>query len=87
VNALDAALRKAIVDVYPKLSTVRLADYKVRILDSETATAATTRVLIDTSNGPMLWSTVGASPNIIEASWLALSDSMEYALVKGLAGE
>jgi 2-isopropylmalate synthase len=81
VNALDAALRKALVDVYPQLSGVKLVDYKVRILDGENATAATTRVLIDTRQGARQWSTVGASANIIEASWLALADSMEYALL------
>jgi 2-isopropylmalate synthase len=83
VNALDAALRKALVDVYPILSGVKLVDYKVRILDGENATAATTRVLIDTRLGNKSWSTVGASTNIIEASWQALADSMEYALLKG----
>jgi 2-isopropylmalate synthase len=81
VNALDAALRKAILDVYPTLSTVKLVDYKVRILDSDKATGATTRVLIDTKDGLHHWSTVGASTNIIEASWHALADSMEYALL------
>jgi 2-isopropylmalate synthase len=81
VNALDAALRKALVDVYPSLATVKLADYKVRILDGDKATAATTRVLIDSKDGPHHWSTVGASTNIIEASWRALVDSMEYALL------
>jgi len=81
VNALDAALRKALVDVYPQLSSVKLVDYKVRILDGENATAATTRVLIDTRQGKKSWSTVGASANIIEASWQALADSMEYALL------
>ncbi len=81
VNALDAALRKALLDVYPQLSSVSLVDYKVRILDSENATAATTRVLIDTKSGTRRWSTVGASTNIIDASWRALIDSMEYALL------
>ncbi len=81
VNALDAALRKALVDVYPQISGVRLEDYKVRILDGENNTAATTRVLIETRQGTRRWSTVGASPNIIDASWRALADSMEYALV------
>jgi len=81
VNALDAALRKALIEIYPQLSSVSLADYKVRILDSENATAATTRVLIDTKSGTRRWSTVGASANIIEASWRALADSMEYALL------
>ena len=81
VNALDAALRKALIDVYPQLKSVSLADYKVRILDSDNATAATTRVLIDTKCGTRRWSTVGASSNIIDASWIALVDSMEYALL------
>lgn len=82
VNALDMALRKALLDVYPQLSGVKLSDYKVRILDGENATAATTRVLIDSVQGRRTWSTVGASANIIEASWQALVDSMEYALLK-----
>ncbi|MEM7333099.1 MAG: citramalate synthase [Chloroflexota bacterium] len=82
VNALDKALRKALVDVHPKLAGVKLIDYKVRILDGENATAATTRVLIESKLGNKMWSTVGASPNIIEASWQALTDSMEYALIK-----
>ena len=81
VNALDAALRKALLDVYPCLVDIRLDDYKVRILDSESGTAANVRVLIDTQNGKSRWSTVGASSNIIEASWRALADSMEYALL------
>jgi 2-isopropylmalate synthase len=80
VNALDAALRKALLPVYPKLGDFQLADYKVRILDSANGTAATTRVLIDTQNHHKRWSTVGASSNIIEASWLALVDSLEYGL-------
>lgn len=83
VNALDAALRKALVGAYPALADVRLADYKVRILGSEDGTSARVRVLIDTENGRSRWSTVGASTNIIEASWQALADSMEYALLNG----
>lgn len=83
VNALDAALRKALIDIYPALADVRLSDYKVRILDSESGTSAAVRVLIDTKNGTRQWSTVGASPNIIEASWRALSDSYKYALLNG----
>lgn len=82
VNAMDKALRKALLDVYPALSAVKLADYKVRILDGDNATAATTRVLIDTRMGHEAWSTVGASTNIIEASWHALVDSMEYAIMR-----
>jgi 2-isopropylmalate synthase len=80
VNALDAAMRKALLPVYPRLGNFQLADYKVRILDSDNGTAATTRVLIDTQNHRRRWSTVGASPNIIEASWLALVDSIEFGL-------
>jgi 2-isopropylmalate synthase len=83
VNALDAALRTALLDVYPQLSSVRLVDYKVRILDSDTGTAANVRVLIDTKDSTRRWSTVGASTNIIEASWRALADSMEYAISNG----
>lgn len=81
VNALDSALRRALIDVYPQLSSVKLVDYKVRILDSDNATAAMTRVLIDTKSDARRWSTVGASTNIIDASWRALADSMEYALL------
>jgi 2-isopropylmalate synthase len=83
VNALDAALRKALEEVYPLLKEVRLDDYKVRILDSESGTLASVRVLIDTKNGTRRWSTVGASTNIIEASWRAVADSLEYALLNG----
>lgn len=83
VNALDIALRKALLDVYPSLADVNLADYKVRILDSQNGTGATVRVLIDTEQGPKRWSTVGASTNIIDASWQALYDSIEFALVNG----
>jgi 2-isopropylmalate synthase len=81
VNALDGALRKALEGVYPALGDVHLSDYKVRILDSEKGTQAIVRVLIDTENGKRRWSTVGASTNIIEASWRALADSMEYAIL------
>jgi len=87
VSALDQALRKALVDIYPGLNRVKLADYKVRILDSENGTGAAVRVLIDTRNGKRRWSTVGASTNIIEASWRALSDSLEYALLNGAGKE
>jgi 2-isopropylmalate synthase len=82
VDALDNAMRKALLPVYPELAKFQLADYKVRILDGERGTAATTRVLIDTRNGLRRWSTVGASTNIIEASWLALADSVEYGLTQ-----
>ncbi len=81
VNALDNALRKALLPYYPQISAFHLVDYKVRILDSESGTRATTRVLIDMQNGTQRWSTVGASTNIIEASWMALVDAIEYGLV------
>jgi 2-isopropylmalate synthase len=81
VNALDAALRKALVPTYPHLAEFDLADYKVHILDGDRGTAATTRVLIDMQNETRRWTTVGASSNIIEASWLALADAVEYGLM------
>lgn len=80
VNALDAALRKALLPHYPVISTFHLADYKVRILNGDSGTGAKTRVLIDTHSSKDRWSTVGASENIIEASWRALADSFEYGL-------
>ncbi|MCE2490984.1 MAG: citramalate synthase, partial [Anaerolineae bacterium] len=80
VNALDEALRKAMRNRYPRLDDFHLVDYKVRILDGASGTAATTRVLIDTLCGTRRWSTVGAGTNIIQASWLALVDSVEYGL-------
>ena len=82
VNALDQALRKALVEFYPGLSAVELVDYKVRILEESAGTASQVRVLIESSDGHRQWRTVGSSTNIIEASWLALADSMEYWLVK-----
>jgi 2-isopropylmalate synthase len=81
VNALDTAVRKALLPFYPCLADVHLTDYKVRILDGTAGTAAQTRVLIDSTNGRRAWSTVGSSTNIIEASWQALADSLEYALL------
>jgi len=80
VNALDAALRKALRPVYPEVDSIHLADYKVRIIDGKQGTAARTRVLIDTSDGEQSWGTVGVSDNIIEASWHALVDAIEYRL-------
>ena len=82
VNALDQALRAALVKFYPRLKTVRLADYKVRILNSGAGTGARTRVLIESTDGKETWSTVGVHDNIIEASLQALSDSLEYRLFK-----
>ncbi len=81
VNALDAAVRKALLPLYPYLAEVRLTDYKVRILDSEAGTAAQTRVLLTSTNGHRSWSTVGCSTNIIDASWTALEDALEYGLL------
>ena len=82
VHAIDLALRKALIPHYPHLETVRLADYKVRILDPDNATDATTRVLIEATCEGESWSTVGCSPNIIEASYQALSDSLELYLLR-----
>ncbi|MBI1177076.1 citramalate synthase [bacterium] len=81
VNALDGALRTALIRFFPKLKKVNLIDYKVRILDSGTGTAAKTRVLIQSTDGKEEWGTVGVHENIIEASLQALVDSMEYALL------
>ncbi|MDD4870991.1 MAG: citramalate synthase [Kiritimatiellae bacterium] len=82
VNALDTALRKALVRFYPQIAKVFLTDFSVRILDPEEATAAKTRVLIESSDGEDSWGTVGVSGNIIEASWEALVDSVEYKLFR-----
>ncbi len=80
VSALDRALRKALEPAFPDLANIKLIDYKVRILDSDQATSATVRVLIKSSDGRETWDTVGASENIIEASWRALNDAFEYGL-------
>ena len=80
MNALDRALRDAIADMYPRLADIDLVNYKVRIIDEHKGTAAVTRVLIDASDGHESWGTVGVSENIIEASWEALVDSLEYAM-------
>jgi len=82
VNALDAALRKALLAFYPELGIVRLVDYKVRILEESEGTESQVRVLIESSDGEHEWHTVGSSTNIIEASWIALADSMEYWLLR-----
>ncbi|MBQ8180250.1 MAG: citramalate synthase [Candidatus Methanomethylophilaceae archaeon] len=82
VNALDNALRKALLRFYPKLGDIRLTDYKVRVLDGKSATASTVRVLIRSSDGVDSWTTVGVSDNVIEASLIALVDSIEYALIR-----
>ncbi len=82
VNALDKALRKALEVFYPELKLVHLTDYKVRVLDSKQATAARVRVLIESTDGVDFWTTVGVSTDIIEASWIALRDSIEYKLLR-----
>jgi len=88
VNALDGALRKAVSQYYPALAVVRLVDYKVRILEGTDGTEAQVRVLIESTDGEQTWRTVGSSTNIIEASWFALVDAVEYWLVrKGLVGQ
>jgi 2-isopropylmalate synthase len=84
VNALDLALRKALERFYPTLRGMRLIDYKVRVLDTMGATAASVRVLIESSDGQDAWTTVGVSTDIIEASWLALVDSIEYKLINDI---
>ena len=81
VNALDKALRKALEEDYPELKRMYLVDYKVRILDMGAGTRAKTRVLVDSCDEESHWGTVGVSPNIIEASWEALLDSIEYKLL------
>jgi len=82
VHALDAALRQALVPYYPQLETMRLDDYKVRVLDTGHGTGARVRVLIESTDGKRSWGTVGVSNNVIEASWQALVDSVEYRLHK-----
>lgn len=84
VHALDKALRKALEVFYPELSHVYLTDFKVRVIDSEMATAAKVRVLIESTDDESSWTTVGVSTDIIEASWIALVDSIEYKLIKEL---
>ena len=86
VNALDAALRKAIGSKFPELAHLHLTDYKVRVLDTAKGTGAVTRVLIDTTDGERSWSTIGVSENIIEASWEALADSIVFGLLHRVDG-
>jgi len=82
VNALDAALRKALENIYPAIKDVRLIDYKVRVVNARAGTAARVRVIIESRDKTDIWGTVGVSENIIEASWLALTDSVDYKLQK-----
>ncbi len=84
VSALDAALRKALANFYPIIDQFRLTDYKVRILDSSDGTAAITRVLVESSDGQQRWTTVGVSANIIEASYQAVAEGIEYGLLRQL---
>ncbi len=81
VNALDRALRRALETFYPKLSQIKLVDFKVRVFDSKKGTGSTTRVFVESTDGVKSWGTVGVSENIIEASWEALVDSIEYGLL------
>jgi len=82
VNALDKAARKALERLYPAIGEIRLTDYKVRVLDSDLASAAKVRVLIESSDGSENWTTIGVSSDIINASWQALVDSIEYKLLR-----
>ncbi len=83
VNALDLAARKALCDRYPSINDTHLMDFKVRVLDGHDGTGATVRVLIESGDDGDTWSTVGSSENLIEASWIALSDSLEFAINRG----
>ncbi len=85
VSALDAALRKALVNFYPEIAAFQLTDYKVRILDGGAGASAKTRVLVESSNGHQRWTTVGVSPNILEASYQAVLESLEYGLLQSSA--
>jgi len=82
VNALDTALRKALLPTFPRLGEMQLVDYKVRVINSTEGTAARVRVIIESRDAHEVWSTIGVSENVIEASWLALVDSIEYKLCK-----
>ena len=82
VNALDFALKKAIIKFYPQVESMHLTDFKVRVLDGSEGTAAKVRVLIQSQDEEESWTTIGVSENIIEASWQALLDSVEYKLIK-----
>lgn len=86
VNALDAALRKCLDGIYPVLAQMYLMDYKVRVVNSEAGTAARIRVNIESSDGEAVWRTIGVSENLIEASWLALTDAVEYKLALAEGG-
>jgi 2-isopropylmalate synthase len=83
VNALDKALREAIGEIHPHLRDIELVNFKVRILDEEKGTGAVTRVLLDSSDGDLSWGAIGVSENVIEASWEALVDAIEYGMQPG----
>lgn len=82
VNALDNALRKVLEGIYPELKSMKLTDYKVRVLNTEAGTAAKVRVMVESADERSVWNTVGVSENVIEASWLALVDAIEYKLMR-----
>ncbi|MDD5067711.1 MAG: alpha-isopropylmalate synthase regulatory domain-containing protein, partial [bacterium] len=86
VNALDSALRKSLETIYPALKNMKLYDYKVRVLNEKDGTAAKVRVLVESKAQDHIWGTIGVSENIIDASWQALTDSIEYFLLK-IAGK
>ncbi len=83
VNALDRALREALVEIHPHLADIELVNFKVRILDETKGTGAVTRVLLDVSDGTTVWGSIGVSENVIEASWEALVDSLEFGMQPG----
>jgi len=83
VNALDKAVRQAIEQKFPRLAEIHLVNYSVRILDENRGTAAVTRVLLDSSDGVDSWGSVGVNENVVEASWQALVDSINYGLLRG----
>ena len=83
VNALDAAVRRALNGRFPVLDRIHLTDFKVRVVDGGAATGAMVRVLVDSTDGERVWTTVGVDSNVIEASWQALMDSIEFGLLHG----
>ncbi|MEY3406980.1 MAG: hypothetical protein RL038_41, partial [Actinomycetota bacterium] len=82
VNALDKALRRAVVQLYPEIEAISLTDYKVRILEGVAGTDAVTRVLVGSTDGHADWTTMGVHENVIAASWMALEDAIEFGLIK-----
>jgi 2-isopropylmalate synthase len=87
VNAIDNALRKALYKFFPQVEEMRLVDFKVRVIDGSEGTAAKVRVQIESRDQSDVWSTIGVSENVIEASWQALVDSVQYKLSKTLNGK